>query len=141
MRVWISPDMLEAGSGWSTSSLHVGAHLITMLWISLQFSVQYIPSWFPGASFQRIAKRSRVVSDYVRYEPWRLVLDRVRSSFQPYLISIVDLYDQLKRPEGYEDCITTRLIEKAGATDTVRDTVAFIYSGVSVFCSKFIHKF
>ena len=51
----------------------------TPLQISLQFSVQYIPSWFPGATFQRIAERSRALSDYIRYEPWRLVLDRVRS--------------------------------------------------------------
>jgi len=45
---------------------------------SLQFSVQYIPSWFPGATFQRLAKRSRVVSNFIRHEPWRIVLDRVR---------------------------------------------------------------
>ena len=62
-----------------------------MLCVSLRFSVQYIPSWFPGATFQRIAKRSRVVAGYIRYEPWRLVLDRVRPSFWPQLISILDL--------------------------------------------------
>ena len=54
--------------------------LSMMLYTSLRFSVQYIPSWFPGATFQQVAKKSRIVSDYIRYEPWRLLLDRVRSS-------------------------------------------------------------
>ena len=112
----------------------------TMIRPSLQISVQHIPSWFPGATFQRIAARSRVVSDYLRYEPWRLVLDRVRFSLRLHLIPIIDLYDQLRHPEGYEDCIATRLIEKVGENDTVRDTIATMDFGVSAFCSKFMKK-
>lgn len=100
----------------------------TTLRISLQSLVQYIPSWFPGATFQRIAERSRAVSDYIRYEPWRLVLDQVRSSSQSRLISIVNLHGQLRHPEGHEDCIATKLIEKVGAKDTVRDAIAIMYA-------------
>lgn len=115
--------------------------LSTMLRISLQFLVQYIPAWFPGATFQRIAERSRVVSDYIRYEPWKLVLDRVRPSLRPYPIVDFDSYTQLRRPEGYEDCLATRLIEKVGPEGTVRDTIAFMHFGVSTsFYSKFIKK-
>ena len=79
--------------------------------------------------------------DYIRYEPWKLVLDRVRHSSRPYLIIDSDPYTQLRRPEGYEDCLTTRLIEKVGPQDTVRDTIAFMHFGVYVsFYSKFIES-
>ena len=50
---------------------------LIMLWASLQCSVQYAPSWFPGTTFQQVAKRSREVTDYIRFRPWELVLDRV----------------------------------------------------------------
>jgi len=36
---------------------------------------------------------------------------------------------QMARPEGYEDCIATRGIEKGGSSNTLRDAVAIMYSG------------
>ena len=48
---------------------------------SLLPPVKYIPAWFPGATFQRIAKRSSELSDYIRNKPWKDVLDRVRTRF------------------------------------------------------------
>jgi len=43
--------------------------------------VKYIPEWFPGATFQKIAKRSSELSDYIRNQPWKDVLERVRTRF------------------------------------------------------------
>ena len=36
---------------------------------------------------------------------------------------------QLTRPEGYEDCIATRGIEKSGDSGALRDAIAIMYSG------------
>jgi hypothetical protein len=36
---------------------------------------------------------------------------------------------QSARPEGYEDCIVTKGIEKGGASGELRDAVAIIYAG------------
>lgn len=33
----------------------------------LLLSVQYVPSWFPGAHFQRIAKTNRELASDIRY--------------------------------------------------------------------------
>lgn len=43
--------------------------------------VKYVPAWFPGATFQRIAKRSSELSHYIRNQPWKDVLERVRTRF------------------------------------------------------------
>ena len=39
---------------------------------------------------------------------------------------------QIGRPEGYEDCIATRGIEKGGPSGTLRDALAIMYSGMYV---------
>jgi hypothetical protein len=73
--------MITAGNSfWLVDVFALCMHSLPsiVLCISLRFSVRYIPSWFPGATFQQLAERSKVVSHYLRYEPWRLVLDRVR---------------------------------------------------------------
>ncbi len=49
---------------------------------SLRPPVKYVPAWFPGATFQRIAKRSSELSDYIRNKPWKDVMDRVRTRFR-----------------------------------------------------------
>ena len=43
--------------------------------------VKYVPAWFPGATFQRIAQRSSELSYYIRNQPWKDVLERVRTRF------------------------------------------------------------
>jgi hypothetical protein len=95
--------------------------------------VKYIPAWFPGATFQRIAKRSSELSDYIRNKPWKFVLERVRAHFGPPLPVHPSLLTaqpmQMARPEAYEDCMATRGIEKNGSSDTLRDAVAIMYSG------------
>lgn len=48
---------------------------------SLHPLVKYVPAWFPGATFKRIAKRSSELSYYIRNQPWKDVLDRVRTCF------------------------------------------------------------
>ena len=53
------------------------------------------------------------------------------------MISILDLCNQLRRPEGYEDCIATRLIEKDGAAGTVRDAIAIMYTGMYTLFQSF----
>jgi hypothetical protein len=32
--------------------------------------VRYVPSWFPGAEFQRFAARTRAINEDVRDAPW-----------------------------------------------------------------------
>jgi len=57
----------------------LNVHLLPflILYISLQFSVLYIPLWFPGAAFQHTAEKSRVISDYICNQPWELVLEHI----------------------------------------------------------------
>ena len=54
---------------------------------SLLPPVKYVPAWFPGATFKRIAKRSSELSYYIRNQPWKDVLDRVRTRFwAPFML-------------------------------------------------------
>lgn len=50
-------------------------------------------------------------------------------------------HNQLRRPEGYEDCIAVKLIEKVGERDTLRDAIAMMYFGPYRSCSKLIETF
>ena len=91
--------------------------------------VQYIPAWFPGAAFQRIAKRSSYLTDYIRNKPWTYVLDRVCTLSESFSCIPPKAPMQLTRPEGYEDCLASRGIEKVGPSNTLRDAIAIMYSG------------
>jgi hypothetical protein len=35
----------------------------------------------------------------------------------------------MERPEGYEDCMATQMIEKEGNSDLLRDAIAILYTG------------
>lgn len=92
--------------------------------------VKYIPAWFPGATFQRIAKRSSQLSDYIRNKPWTFVLERVCDLPKSLSCVLPNAPMQLTGPEGYEDCIASRGVEKGGPSNTLRDAIAIMYSGM-----------
>jgi hypothetical protein len=98
--------------------------------LTLPPPVKYIPVWFPGAMFQQIAKRSSELSDYIRNKPWQVVLERVRTRSSLLSCFAHEIPVQTARPEGYEDCIATRGIEKSGPSGTLRDAIAIMYSGM-----------
>lgn len=99
---------------------------------SLPSPVKYIPAWFPGVTFKRLAKRSSELSDYVRNKPWGIVLERVctRSVLLSCILPKAPM--QLTRPEGYEDCMASRGVEKVGPSGPLRDAIAIMYSGTYV---------
>ena len=93
--------------------------------------VKYIPAWFPGATFQKIATRSSYLTGYIRYKPWSFVLERVCTLSESLSCIPPKTPMQLTRPEGYEDCMASKGIEKVGASNTLRDAIAIMYSGTS----------
>ncbi|PVF98200.1 cytochrome P450 [Serendipita vermifera] len=76
--------------------------------VDIFHSLRYLPSWMPGAGFQRIAKRSRDYHQQIKALPWKRLLELHQSGMAGYSLG-VDLI------EGY------------GPSDNVRDAISSLY--------------
>ena len=73
--------------------------------------LRYVPSWFPGAGFQKKAKRVREATDIMAEKPFRVVQEQV-VQFQLYRAHKLLLIMILQKDGKATPSIATTLIER-----------------------------
>jgi len=71
--------------------------------------VKYIPAWFPGASFQRIAKANRQLIGDIRYLGY-------------------DVAHAAHKNGHRDESLVSRILDEDGPSDTLRDTIASLFA-------------
>ena len=111
-------------------------------WVDFFPILKYVPSWFPGAGFQKIAARARVLATSMTEQPFRYVKEQlVRHHFleisRAYLYPII-----LKKNGTAAPSIAASLIKRLPdegdpqrlAEETVAKDVAMVaYAGLSPY--------
>ena len=99
--------------------------------------LRYVPSWFPGAGFQKKAKRVREATDIMAEKPFRVVQEQV-VQFQLYRAHKLLLIMILQKDGKATPSIATTLIERLpdegdpqrSREETIAQDVIFIaYAG------------
>ena len=99
--------------------------------------LRYVPSWFPGAGFQKKAKRVREATDVMAEKPFRVVQEQV-VQFQLYRAHKLLLIMILQKDGKATPSIATTLIERLpdegdpqrSREETIAQDVIFIaYAG------------
>ena len=61
-------------------------------WVDFFPILKYVPSWFPGAGFQKIAARARVMATSMAEEPFRYVKEQLVGHHFPRDIRVTGLF-------------------------------------------------
>ncbi|EJD42946.1 cytochrome P450 [Auricularia subglabra TFB-10046 SS5] len=94
-------------------------------WLPL---LRHVPEWFPGAGFQRLARKSRLLADRVRYAPLEEVKEQIRAGKSGNSIAASLLQNGLEGRPLSEELIANAVgvIYLGGAETTVAVINAFI---------------
>ncbi|KAG8754880.1 hypothetical protein FRC14_004554 [Serendipita sp. 396] len=85
--------------------------VITKFWfVNILPFLRYIPSWFPGAHFQKVAKRGSSLTTRVRFWPFEMVKDA------------------MAKGTADESLISKYMSESGFAENTIRDSISVMYS-------------
>ncbi|KAG8819985.1 hypothetical protein FRC17_010285, partial [Serendipita sp. 399] len=93
--------------------MHFAEYALFNVWIvDFLHSLRFIPSWLPGANFKRIGARTRWLSDYIRFKPFKM---------------IQDLYNSGKLGHS----IATDLLEEFGPNEDTQDALAVLATAIA----------
>ena len=89
--------------------------------------LKYVPSWFPGAGFQKKAKRVREATDIMAEKPFRVVQEQV-VQFQFFrahkLLFIMILQKDGKAPRSIAASLIERLPDEGDSQRSREETIA-----------------
>jgi len=94
--------------------------------------VEYIPAWFPGANFQRIANKIRPLVADMRYLGYDAAHEaHVSHNNSCSILSYsVQLFKLFMQENGHRDeSLVSRILDKEGPSDTLRDTIGTLFAG------------
>lgn len=94
--------------------------------------LKYVPAWLPGAGFKRMASRSRVLADRVRFAPLEAVKEQIRAGKSGSSVAASLLQNGLEGSPVPEELIANAagVIYLGGAETTVAVINAFVMSMV-----------
>lgn len=120
-------DAAERGMDSLAHAMKPGAFLVDTFPI-----LRYIPSWFPGARFQRFAKSSKILADGMVERPFAALKQAIVSS--QFLLEMPADYFQAAGSAG--PCFSSRCLEAIDANQDVesqesviKNTAATMYIG------------
>ena len=94
--------------------------------------MEYIPEWFPGANFQRIASNNRRLAVDMRYLGYNAATEahvslNTSRSILSYSFRLFKLFVQ---ENGHRDeSLVSTILEEEGPSDTLRDAVGTLFAG------------
>ena len=94
--------------------------------------VEYIPAWFPGANFQRIAKANRqLVGDmrYLGYDAAHAAHVSLNQARSIPLVFILTVRLFLQKNGHRDESLVSRILDEEGPSDTLRDTIGSLFAG------------
>lgn len=77
--------------------------------------------------WKKDAERSRYLADLIRFHAWNYIVKKVRSVSLREPRKLTSL--QRSSQSGYEDCVSTSLMDSEGDSGLLRDAIATVYVG------------